>query len=154
MKSVIFPLCLAILLPVGGTISPARGETVVKEIQPPQKNRTVRSQPSKKRNNRRDPSRKDDRKDDRKEDEKKQARTAKPVEKPTLFKDLKEGETFYFPTDAEHKYFPYVKLSATSARSVATGTNPTATTIPMTSESEVVTEKKKAASGAEPKRSK
>jgi hypothetical protein len=132
-------LCLAILVPVAGEYSPAAGETVIKEIKPPQKTRGVQPPPRKKRNQRPEPPRKDD----RKEADKKQVRNDKPEEKPTLFKDLKVGETFYFPTDAEHKYFPYVKLSPTSAKSVVTPANPTATIIPMAGESPVVTEEKK-----------
>jgi len=50
-----------------------------------------------------------------------------PAEKPQKFKDLAIDTEFLYPADKDHKMFPWVKISATSARSVPTPAKPTAT---------------------------
>src|SRR5262245_15862310 len=50
-----------------------------------------------------------------------------PAEKPQKFKDLAIDTEFYYMADKDHKMFPWVKISATSARSVPTAAKPTAT---------------------------
>src|SRR5882672_4875681 len=50
---------------------------------------------------------------------------ATPQEKPQKFKDLAINTEFYYLADKDHKTFPWVKISATTAKSVATPAKPT-----------------------------
>jgi hypothetical protein len=61
------------------------------------------------------------------------ARPVEPQDKPVKFKDLPDNAEFYYLADKDHKNFPYIKISATSAKSVPTAAKPQATvaTVPV-----------------------
>ncbi len=63
---------------------------------------------------------------------------AAPEEKPQKFKDLTINTEFYYLADKDHKTFPWVKISATSAKSVATVAKPTPVVASIPSETLVV----------------
>src|SRR5438552_2784551 len=52
---------------------------------------------------------------------------AAPQEKPVKFRDLALNTEFYFFADKDHKLFPRIKISDTSARTVPTPGNPNVT---------------------------
>lgn len=60
-----------------------------------------------------------------------------PAETPQKFKDLAVDTEFYYPADKDHKMFPWVKISATSARSVPSAAKPTATVTTVPAETQV-----------------
>ena len=61
------------------------------------------------------------------------AKPTEPQDKPVKFKDLPDNAEFYYLADKDHKNFPYIKISDTSARSVPTAAKPqaTVTTVPV-----------------------
>src|SRR2546427_13266966 len=59
------------------------------------------------------------------------AKPAEPADKPVKFKDLPINSEFYFLADKDHKLFPRIKISQTSARTVPTPGNPNLTTSPV-----------------------
>jgi hypothetical protein len=61
------------------------------------------------------------------------AKPTEPQDKPVKFKDLPDNAEFYYLADKDHKNFPYVKISATAAKSVPTAAKPqaTVTTVPV-----------------------
>ena len=70
-----------------------------------------------------------------------QAKPAAPQEKPVKFKDLPVNSEFYFLADKNRKLFPRVKISETSARTIATPGNPNVSTSPVPGETQVIAKK-------------
>jgi hypothetical protein len=66
---------------------------------------------------------------------------AAPQEKPVKFKELPLNTEFYFLADKDHKLFPRIKISDTSARTVPTPGNPNATTSPVPADTQVIAKK-------------
>jgi len=69
------------------------------------------------------------------------AKPAEPQEKPVKFKDLPIKTEFYFLADKDHKLFPRIKISDTSARTVPTPGNPNVTSSPVPGETQVIAKK-------------
>ena len=62
-------------------------------------------------------------------------------EKPVKFKELPLNTEFYFLADKDRKLFPRIKISDTSARTVATPGNPNVTTSPVPADTQVIAKK-------------
>jgi hypothetical protein len=60
------------------------------------------------------------------------AKPTEPEAGPVKFKDLADNTQFYYPADKDHKIFPWIKISATAAKSVSTPAKPqvTVNTVP------------------------
>ena len=69
------------------------------------------------------------------------AKPAEPTDKPVKFRDLPFNSEFYFLADKDHKLFPRIKISATSARTVPTPGNPNVSTSPVPAETQVIAKK-------------
>lgn len=69
------------------------------------------------------------------------AKPAEPQDKPVKFKDLPMNAEFYFLADKDHKLFPRIKISATTARTVPTAAAPNVTTNPIPVETLVIAKK-------------
>lgn len=69
------------------------------------------------------------------------AKPAEPPEKPVKFKDLPLNAEFYFLADKDHKLFPRIKISDTTARTVPTAAAPNVTTNPVPVETLVIAKK-------------
>jgi len=74
-----------------------------------------------------------------------------PQDKPVKFKDLALNAEFYFLADKDHKLFPRIKISDTSARSLPTPGNPNVTTSPIPADTQVIAKKASAGGKAEKK---
>ena len=66
---------------------------------------------------------------------------ASPQDKPVKFKDLPVNAEFYFIADKDHKLFPRIKISSTTAKTVATPASPNVTTNPVPAETLVIMKK-------------
>src|SRR6266487_1989963 len=69
------------------------------------------------------------------------AKPSEPADKPVKFKDLALNTEFYFLADKDHKLFPRIKISDTSARTVPTPGNPNVTTSPVPADTQVIAKK-------------
>jgi hypothetical protein len=79
------------------------------------------------------------------------AKPAEPQDKAVKFKDLAVNTEFYFLADKDHKLFPRIKISDTSARTVPTPGNANVTTSPVPADTQVIA-KKASASGKDEKK--
>ena len=69
------------------------------------------------------------------------SKPASPQDKPVKFKDLPVNSEFYFIDDKDHKLFPRIKISSTTAKTVATPASPNVTTNPVPAETLVIMKK-------------
>jgi hypothetical protein len=69
------------------------------------------------------------------------AKPTEPQDKPVKFKDLPDNAEFYYLADKDHKNFPYIKISATSAKSVPTAAKPQVTVVTLPVETLVIPKK-------------
>ncbi len=130
MKTPVAILRVCLMVAWIAAVNVAQAETIKNDPNP--KSRNARQN----RNNRNKPP------PQQKKDDQAAGKKDQPGEKPPLFKDLADGATFHFTWDKDQMAFPYVKVSANTARSVPTVSNPNATIVPMSPETAVVTDKK------------